>query len=259
MREVSRTDYVIKDIDVDISEITDGIYRISGFVNIFGITFNQFLIDDEKPMLIHTGPIDMYKKIEEKIKEVIPLQKLAYVSFLHFESDEWGGMEFLESANAKLVCSDLSSKLNMMGWYNVPVDHLSVWDNDILKTGKRQFRFIMTPHVHHWDSMMIFEENTKSLFTSDLFIQPGKNKPVISENNSESMINLYSNTGIFASEKPVRNTTKRLVELSPNTVYPMHGSCIDKSIFSKYSDAIIKNDFAYSGILLGQKIETTIS
>ena len=53
-------------------------------------------------------------------------------------------------------------------WYNVPVDHISVWDNDILKTGKRQFKFIMTPHVHHWDSMMIFEENTKSLFTSDL-------------------------------------------------------------------------------------------
>src|SRR5688500_5705742 len=108
MREVSRTDYAIKDIDVDISEITDGIYRISGFVNTFGITFNQFLIDDEKPMLIHTGPIGMYKRIEEKIKEVIPLQKLAYVSFLHFESDEWGGMAFLESAYAKLVCSDLS-------------------------------------------------------------------------------------------------------------------------------------------------------
>ena len=39
----------------------------------------------------------------------------------------------------------------------------------------------------------------------------------------------------------------------------MHGSCIDKSIFSKYTEAIIKNDFAYPGILLGQKIETTIS
>ncbi len=83
---------------------------------------------------------------------------MAYVSFLHFEIDEWGGMEFLESADAKLVCSDLSSKLNMMGWYNIPVDHLSTWDNDTLKTGKKQFKFIMTPHVHHWDSMMIFEE-----------------------------------------------------------------------------------------------------
>ena len=230
MKEVSRTDYAIKDIDVSISEITDGIYRISGFVNTFGITFNPFLIDDEKPMLIHTGPIGMYKKIEEKIKEVIPLQKLAYVSFLHFESDEWGGMEFLESADAKLVCSDLSSKLNLMGWYNIPVDHISVWDNDILKTGKRQFKFLMTPHVHHWDSMVIFEENTKSLFPSDLFIQPGNNKPVTSDDYSESMINLYRGTGIFASEKPVRNTTKRLENLSPNMVYPMHGSCIYKSL-----------------------------
>lgn len=259
MREVSKTDYAIKDIDVNISEITDGIYRISGFVNTYGITFNQFLIDDEKPMLIHTGPIGMYKNIEQKIKEVIPLAKLAYASFLHFESDEWGGMEFLESADAKLVCSDLSSKLNLMGWYNIPVDHISTWDNDTLKTGKKQFKFIMTPHVHHWDSMMIFEENTQSLFTSDLFIQPGNNKSVTSDDYSESMINLYRNTGIFAGEKPVRDTTKRLVELSPNMVYPMHGSCIDKSIFSKYAEAIMKNDFAYSGIVLGQKLENTIS
>ena len=59
MKEVSKTDYAIKDIEVNISEITDGIYRISGFSDIFGITFNQFLIDDEKPMLIHTGPIGM--------------------------------------------------------------------------------------------------------------------------------------------------------------------------------------------------------
>ena len=51
--------------------------------------------------LIHTGPIGMYKSIEEKIKEVIPLQKLDYVSFLHFESDEWGGMEFLRICRCK--------------------------------------------------------------------------------------------------------------------------------------------------------------
>ena len=73
------------------------------------------------------------------------------------------------------------------------------------------------------------------------------------------MINLYMNTGIFAGEKPVKKTTKRLVELSPNIIYPMHGSCIDKSIFLKYAEAIIKKDFAYSEILLGQKLENTIS
>ena len=113
----------------------------------------------------------------------------------------------------------------------------------------------MTPHVHHWDSMMIFEETTRSLFPSDLFIQPGDNKPVITEDLSENMINLYRGAGIFASEEPVRQTTKRLVNLSPKMVYPMHGSCIDSSIFSKYTDAIMKNNFAYSGMLLGKNLE----
>jgi flavorubredoxin len=255
MPEVKKSYHVPKDIEVTISEIHDGIYRIAGLVDTYGITFNQFLINDEKPILIHTGPIGMYKRIEEKVKQVIPLNKLAYVAFLHFESDEWGGMEFVESANAKLVCSDLSSKLNLTGWYNIPVDHISFWDNEVLRIGKRSLRFIMTPHVHHWDSMMMFEETTKSLFPSDLFIQPGNNKPVIADDLSESMINLYSAGGIFASEGPVRKTTKRLVNLSPNMVYPMHGSCIDSSVFSKYTEAIMNNNFAYNGSLLGQKLE----
>ncbi|MDW0120483.1 MAG: hypothetical protein QOK64_08175, partial [Nitrososphaeraceae archaeon] len=243
------------EIDVSISEISDGIYRISGFVETDGITFNQFLIQDECPTLIHTGPIGMYNKIEEKVKEVINIEKLAYVAFLHFESDEWGGMEFLKSPKAKLVCSDLSSKLNLTGWSNVPCDHISFWDNEILKTGKRVLRFIMTPHVHHWDSMMIFEETTQSLFPSDLFIQPGKNRPIISSDLSDDMIHLYRTVGIFGSEEPVRQTTRRLVKLEPKIIFPMHGGCIDASMFPSYTDAIMKNEFAYSGNILGQKVQ----
>jgi flavorubredoxin len=86
--QVSRTFYADKDVDVDISEINDGIYRISGLVPRYQLTFNQFLIDDENPTLIHTGPIGMYEKIADKVKEVIPLEKLTNVAFLHFESDE---------------------------------------------------------------------------------------------------------------------------------------------------------------------------
>jgi flavorubredoxin len=254
LRSYSRTNLHPADINVSISQVIDGIYRIAGFVEGYGITFNQFLIEDENPTLIHTGPVGMYAKIEEKLREVINLEKLRYVAFLHFESDEWGGMEFLNAPEVKLVCSDLSSKLNLTGWHNVAADHLSFWDNELLKTGKRTFRFIMTPHVHHWDSMMMFEETTKSLFPSDLFIQPGDNKSVLSEDLSDQMIQLYRAVGIFGSEEPVRQTTKRLVNLEPKTILPMHGSCIDGSMFHKYTDAIMKEDFAYSGSILGQKI-----
>jgi flavorubredoxin len=255
MPEVRKDFYFPTTERAEISEIKDGIYRISGFVKEFGITFNQFLIDDEQPTLIHTGPIGMYKQVEEKVKEVIPLEKLANVAFLHFESDEYGGMAFLNSKNVRLLCSDLSSKLNLTGWLNIPSDHISFWDNEIMKIGKKQLRFIMTPHVHHWDSMMIFEDTSKSLFTSDLFIQPGVNKPVLSEDLSESMINLYRAVGIFASEKPVRQTARRLERLAPEMVFPMHGSCIEKSAFPKYVKSLMDNEFSFEGKLLGQKLE----
>jgi flavorubredoxin len=252
--QVSRTFYADKDVDVDISEINDGIYRISGLVPRYQITFNQFLINDENPTLIHTGPIGMYEKIADKVKEVVPLEKLINVAFLHFESDEWGGMDFLKAPKARLLCSDLTSKLNLTGWHNVPVDHISFWENETLKTGKRTFRFIMTPHVHHWDSMMIFEETTKSLFTSDLFIQPGQHKPVTSDDLSKDMIQLYNIVGIFASEEPVRKTAQKLVKLDPNLICPMHGSAFDKSVFPKYVDALMNEKYAYSNKLLGREL-----
>jgi hypothetical protein len=69
MLQVSRSYYTAKDVGVKISEINHGIYRITRFGGTFGISFSQFLIDDEQPMLIHTGPIGMYKKIEEKVKK----------------------------------------------------------------------------------------------------------------------------------------------------------------------------------------------
>jgi hypothetical protein len=56
MQEIGRTYYNPKEIDTEIYEIKDGIYGISGFAGDFGMTFNQFLIDDDQPTLIHTGP-----------------------------------------------------------------------------------------------------------------------------------------------------------------------------------------------------------
>ena len=61
VKEINRTHLNPNDVDISISEIKDGIYRIAGFVGEYGITFNQFLINDRNPTLIHTGPLGMYK------------------------------------------------------------------------------------------------------------------------------------------------------------------------------------------------------
>ena len=84
MPQVSRSYYTAKDVDVQTTEINDGIYRIAGFVDTYGITFNQFLIDDEQPVLIHTGPIGMYKKIEEKVKRSHSFAKISLCGIFAF-------------------------------------------------------------------------------------------------------------------------------------------------------------------------------
>src|SRR2546423_11032958 len=84
-----------------IDEITNGIYRISTPPTADGapITFNQFLIDDEMPTLIHTGVHGEYDNIRKAVGEVLDPARLAYVVLLHFEGDECGGMDrFIEEA-----------------------------------------------------------------------------------------------------------------------------------------------------------------
>ena len=50
-------------METRIDHIVGGIYRISTMTETYGITFNQFLIDDERPTLVHTGDHFLYENI----------------------------------------------------------------------------------------------------------------------------------------------------------------------------------------------------
>src|SRR3954454_357457 len=104
-------------MDTRIDHITGGIYRISTFEPSLGITFNQFLIDDERPTLVHTGEWHRYNAIRGAIREVLDPATLANIVLLHWEGDENGGMDRLmgEAPETELVVSSLSILLNAYG------------------------------------------------------------------------------------------------------------------------------------------------
>src|SRR5436190_13735050 len=81
-----------------IDEIVSGIYRISSWQEPYGITFNQFLIADERPALIHTGMHHLYDRVRDAIAKVLDPAKLSCIILLHWEGDENGGMERFMSA-----------------------------------------------------------------------------------------------------------------------------------------------------------------
>lgn len=238
-----------------IDEIVDGIYRIASWSPDYGITFNQFLIDDERPALIHTGMHQMYENVRAAIGEVVDPAKLEFVALLHFESDECGGMDrFLaEAPRSTLVGSALSVDLNLAGWsYQGKTQGFK--EGEVLDLGRHRLRFLETPHVHHWDSMMLYEETTGSVFPSDLYLQPGEQPPVVSEDLGEEMCGVYRAVGIFAHEDPVRDVVDRLEALDPSWMHAMHGGSITREAISRYTRALREKPFAYEGTLLGREV-----
>jgi flavorubredoxin len=240
-----------------IDEIVDGIYRISTPPVETPITFNQFLIDDERPALIHTGVHPAYDDIRKAITEVLDPARLELVILLHFEGDECGGMErfVAEAPAARLVGCDMSAILNLNGFGFPYMDRVTgVRDGDTIELGRHTLRFLETPHVHHWDSMMVVEESTHSLFPSDLFIQPGDQPPVVDEDLGSEMCAFYRELGIFAHEDPVRRVVDRIEQERPDWVHAMHGGTLTGDVLPRYTRALREQRFGFEGKLLGREL-----
>jgi len=245
-------------METRIDHIAGGIYRIATLTDAYGITFNQYLIDDERPTLVHTGNYDQYENVRRAMCEVLDPATLANIVLLHWEGDENGGMDrfMAEAPEAELVGSALSIQLNATG-FGLTDRVRGFTDGERLELGRHTLRFLETPHVHHWDSMMVVEESTASLFPSDLYLQPGDQPPIVRENLSAEMLDVYRGVGIFAHEDPVRAVVDRIEALEPAWINAMHGGTLTGDVLPAYNKALREHEFAYCGLLLGREVAAT--
>jgi flavorubredoxin len=82
-------------METRLDEIADGVYRLSTYAPDAapgGLSFNQFLLKSEEPLLFHTGPRAMFATVSEAIGRVLPVESLRWITFGHVESDECGSM-----------------------------------------------------------------------------------------------------------------------------------------------------------------------
>jgi flavorubredoxin len=214
-----------------VDEIAPDLYRVSTFHPDYGMQFNQFLLDDEEPVLIHTGFKTMFPITLEGVASVIDPSTLRWIGFSHFESDECGALnQWLAIApNATPICSFAGAMVNVNDFADRQARALG--DGEVLATGRRRLRFLSTPHVPHcWDAGLFFEETEQTLLCSDLFFHPGDVEPVIEsgvvDRASEA---IFGNlTGPMAKDMPytpyTEHTLLTLASLEPRTLALMHGS-----------------------------------
>jgi len=211
-----------------IDEIATGIYRLSTFVSQIGptgFTFNQFLLDDDEPLLFHTGHRAMFPDVRTAIEQVMPVDRLRWITFGHVESDECGAMnEFLAVApQAQIAHGAGGCQVSLDQMADRPPRPLA--DGETITLGRMRVRHLDTPHVPHaWEARVLFEETTQTLLCGDLFTHLG-NGPALTENDilgpSEQAEDLFA----YSSLSPTTpQTIDRLAALAPRTLALMHGS-----------------------------------
>ena len=159
-----------------VDEIAQGIFRISTPVSAVpgGFTFNQYLVVDDEPLLFHTGLRQMFPLVREAIEAIMPVERLRYVSFSHYEADECGALnDFLAAApNAVPLCGQIGAMVSIGDMADRPPRALD--DGEGVSLGAHTVRWFATPHLPHgWDCGFLMEETTRTLMCGDLFTQGG--------------------------------------------------------------------------------------
>lgn len=214
--------------ETQISEIADGIYRLTTFVPDIGptgFTFNQFLLQGDEPLIFHTGHRSMFASVCAAISTVLPVEELRWITFGHVESDECGAMNlFLAAAPQSTVAHGtvgcLVSLNEMADRAPRPMDH-----GEVLDIGGKRLRHIDTPHVPHaWEARLLYEETTGTLFCGDLFTHLGQG-PALVENDivgpASAAEDAFHATCLTPATGP---TIRALADLQPRTLALMHGS-----------------------------------
>ena len=214
-----------------VAEIAEGIYRICSYLPDAspeeGITFNQFLLDAEDPLLFHCGPRLLFPDIAEAAGRVMDLDRIRWISFGHFESDECGSMNrWLAAApDATLVIGEVTAQVSVADLANRTPQ---IWaDAEVIDLGGKRVRRIDTPHVlHGWDAGLVFEETTGTLRCGDLFTHTDGGPPVRDDDVIERAFaaeDLFKSTALTPFTAP---TIRALAALDPRTLAIMHGSAV---------------------------------
>ena len=213
----------------NVHEVAGGIYRINTPIQIPGgpdFNFNQYLVADDDPLLFHTGPRRMFPLVAEAIGKVLPLERLRYVAFSHFEADECGSLnDFLAAAPAAVpVSSQVAAMVSVNDIATRPA--LALADGEVLQTGKRAFKWLDAPHVPHaWENGFMMELTTRTMLCGDLFTQGGSGTVALTEGDILGPSEAFRAPMDYYAHAPhTAATLEKLAREKPQVLAVMHGS-----------------------------------
>ena len=142
-----------------------------GYTTEKGITYNAYLIMDEKVTLIDCAKATFTDEFVQRISQVIDPAKIDVVITNHVEMDHSGALPTIHklAPNAEYYASFGAGVNEIKAHYGLDVQ--GVKSGDTLNIGERTLTFVTTPMVHWPDNMVTYSDKDQILFSNDAFGQ----------------------------------------------------------------------------------------
>lgn len=214
----------------NVHEVADGIYRINTPVTLPGgvgqFNFNQYLVLDDAPLLFHTGLRQLFPLVSEAVRALMPIEKLRYVGFSHFEADECGALNpFLAAApQAVPVCGQVAVMVSVGDYADRAP--LGLADGEELSLGRHRLKWFDTPHMPHgWECGLMMDMTTRTFLCGDLFTQGGAGEIALTESDILGPSEAFrAPMDYYAHAPKTPEILERLAAERPTTLAVMHGS-----------------------------------
>lgn len=142
-----------------------------GYTTERGITYNAYLIMDEKITLIDTCKATFADELVQRISQVVDPAKIDVVITNHVEMDHSGSLPVIHkiAPNAEIYASAGAGVNELRAHFGI--EATPVKTGDTLCIGERTLSFATTPMVHWPDNMVTYSDVDKILFSNDAFGQ----------------------------------------------------------------------------------------
>ena len=150
--------------------------RLALFENLFpiprGVSYNSYLIVDEKTALLDTADASVSAQFMENVLHVLDGRPLDYLVVNHMEPDHCANIAALALRFPEMqIVGNAKTFVFLNQFYDLDLTGrtVTVKEGDTLSLGSHTLRFVLAPMVHWPEVMVAYEEAEKLLFSADAF------------------------------------------------------------------------------------------
>ena len=207
----------VDDLDIDLFE--------SQYVVPEGMSYNSYLIDDEKIAVLDTADARKGEEWKANLKAALGNRQPDYLVAHHMEPDHSALIAWMQETypQVQLVCSAQAVKMlaNFFDGVDFTGRVITVKEGDTLALGKHTLQFIGAAMIHWPEVIMSYDTTDKVLFSADGF---GKFGALVNETDDwacEARRYYFNICGKYGTQ--VQTLLKKAAALDIQTICPLHG------------------------------------